>query len=302
MINKTDSLISVILVNYNGKAFIEECLDPLVQEPDAERLEIFVVDNGSSDGSPELISKKYPEVILLRNAENRGYAWANNRGIQAARGEYILLLNTDTVVQPGVLLELLKILKSDRDAGAIGPLLYYNEGKYQVSFGKKVDFIHEMLQKSILNFVYKRRLKLLRRNLYVGWLSGACMLIEKTALKDAGHFDDNFFLYFEDIDLCYRLRKKKFKLIFTPSVKVYHKGGGSSAAESLKNRFFYRQSQLYFYRKHNSKMSLFLLQMYLSVVFFLSYLKSCLGRESQAREKMNFFKLLKMSNGDKNRS
>jgi GT2 family glycosyltransferase len=292
----------VILVNYNGRAFIEECLDSLVQDSDAGRLEIFVVDNGSSDGSPELISKKYPKVILLRNAENRGYAWANNKGIRAARGDYILLLNTDTTMQPGVLFELVKVLKSDPNAAAVGPLLYYSEGKHQVSFGEKVDFMHEMLQKSILNFVYKKRLKSLHGNLYVGWLSGACMLLEKKALKNVGYFDDKFFLYFEDIDLCYRLRKKKYKLIFTPSVQVYHKGGGSSAADSLKNRFFYRQSQLYFYRKHNSKMSLSLLKTYLSVIFFLSYLKSCLGREKQVKEKMNFFKLLRMPDGEKDRS
>lgn len=302
MKNKTDPRISVILVNYNGRAFIEECLDSLVKDPGAEHLEIFVVDNGSRDGSPELISKKYPKVGLIRNDENRGYARANNQAIQAAGGEYFLLLNTDTAVPPGVLFELLEALKSDPNAGAVGPLLYFDEGKFQVSFGKKVDFIHEILQKSILTFFYKNRLKSMRRNLYVGWLSGACMLVEKKALKDVGYFDDSFFLYFEDIDLCYRLRKKKYKLIFTPSVKVYHKGGGSSAANSLKNRFFYRQSQLYFYRKHNSKMSLLLLKTYLCVIFFLSYSKSLIGRENQLKEKQNFFKLLRKPRSGKDRS
>lgn len=302
MISKIDPQISVILVNYNGKAFIEECLDSLVQDPGAERMEILVVDNGSRDGSPELINQKYPEVKLIKNTENRGYAWANNQAIKAAGGEYILLLNTDTAVRPGVFFELLKILRSDKNAGAVGPLLYFDESKYQVSFGNKVDFIHEMLQKSILNFVYKRRLRSLSQNLYVGWLSGACMMIAKRALEEVGLFDDNFFLYFEDIDLCYRLRKKKYKLIFTPLVKVYHKGGGSSAADSLRNRFFYRQSQLYFYRKHNSKRSLFLLKTYLSFAFFLSYLKSLLFRENKVKEKKNFFKLLSESNRRDDRS
>ena len=128
------------------------------------------------------------------------------------------------------------------------------------------------------------------------------MMVEKKALEEVGLFDNNFFLYFEDIDLCYRLRKKKYKLIFTPLVMVYHKGGGSSAADSLKNRFFYRQSQLYFYRKHNSKRSLFLLKTYLSFTFFLSYLKSLLFREKKVKEKKNFFKLLNKSNRRDDRS
>ena len=127
-------------------------------------------------------------------------------------------------------------------------------------------------------------------------------MVEKRALEEVGLFDDNFFLYFEDIDLCYRLRKKKFELIFTPLVKVFHKGGGSSVADSVKNRFFYRQSQLYFYRKHNSKPSLVLLKAYLSVAFFISYLKSFLFRENKVQEKKNYFKLLSRSNRRENRS
>ena len=176
MISKKPPQISVILVNYNGKAFIEDCLDSLIRDPFYSHIEIIVVDNGSKDGSPEKIKEKYPAVNLLRNTENMGYAWANNRGIQAARGDYILLLNTDTVVDSGALSGLLNILKSDESAAAVGPLLYFNKGKYQVSFGNKIDFFQEMLQKSVMNFIYKMKLKSLRRNIYTGWLSGACLL------------------------------------------------------------------------------------------------------------------------------
>jgi len=302
LVSKKAPQTSVILVNYNGKGFIEDCLDSLIQDSFYPFMEIIVVDNGSRDGSPELITKKYPEIKLIRNEENRGYACANNQGIHAAKADYFLLLNTDTVVQPETLTELLSILRSDEKAGAVGPLLYFNKGKYQVSFGNKVDFFHEILQKSTLNFIWKKRLRSLRRNLAVGWLSGACLMIRKQALEDIGLFDDNFFLYFEDIDLCYRLRQKKYKLIFTPSVRVYHKGGGSSAADSLKNRFFYRKSQLYFYEKHNSKLSFFLLKIYLCIVFCLSYLKSWLGRENRIKEKAEFFKLLKFFDKENNQT
>jgi len=283
----------VILVNYNGKVFIEDCLDSLIRDPFYEQTEILVVDNGSKDESPELIREKYPVVNLLINTENRGFAWANNQGIQVSRGDYVLLLNTDTAVPPGALRELLSILKSDENIGAVGPLLYSNENQYQVSFGYKVDFLHELLKRSILNYIWKKRLRYLRRDIAVRWLSGACILIRKKSLEEVRFFDDNFFLYFEDIDLCYRLQQKKYKLILTPSVRVYHKGGGSSVAESLKNRLHYRRSQLYFYQKHNSRLSLFLLKIYLRIVFLFSYVKSRLAKDGSAARKKEFFKLLR---------
>lgn len=284
----------MILVNYNGKVFIEDCLDSLIRDPFHKQAEILVVDNGSKDESPELIRKKYPEVNLITNPNNRGFARANNQGIQASRGDYVLLLNTDTAVPPGTLPALLKILKSDEGIGAVGPLLYSNEDRYQVSFGYKVDFFQEMLKRSLLNYIWKKRLRSISRNIAVRWLSGACLLIRKASLEEVRFFDENFFLYFEDIDLCYRLRKKKYRLIFTPSVKVYHKGGGSSVAESLKSRLHYRRSQLYFYRKHNSRLSLFLLKVYLWIVFFFSYVKSRLARDGLAAGKKEFFKLLRL--------
>ncbi len=293
MISKQNPEISVILVNYNGKVFIEDCLDSLIRDPFYEQTEILVVDNGSKDESPELIREKYPVVNLLINTENRGFAWANNQGIQVSRGDYVLLLNTDTAVPPGALRELLSILKSDENIGAVGPLLYSNENQYQVSFGYKVDFLHELLKRSILNYIWKKRLRYLRRDIAVRWLSGACILIRKKSLEEVRFFDDNFFLYFEDIDLCYRLQQKKYKLILTPSVRVYHKGGGSSVAESLKNRLHYRRSQLYFYQKHNSRLSLFLLKIYLRIVFLFSYVKSRLAKDGSAARKKEFFKLLR---------
>jgi GT2 family glycosyltransferase len=293
LISKQNPEISVILVNYNGKVFIEDCLDSLIRDPFYEQTEILVVDNGSKDESPELIREKYPVVNLLINTENRGFAWANNQGIQVSRGDYVLLLNTDTAVPPGALRELLSILKSDENIGAVGPLLYSNENQYQVSFGYKVDFLHELLKRSILNYIWKKRLRYLRRDIAVRWLSGACILIRKKSLEEVRFFDDNFFLYFEDIDLCYRLQQKKYKLILTPSVRVYHKGGGSSVAESLKNRLHYRRSQLYFYQKHNSRLSLFLLKIYLRIVFLFSYVKSRLAKDGSAARKKEFFKLLR---------
>ncbi|MGB8952708.1 MAG: glycosyltransferase family 2 protein [Candidatus Aminicenantales bacterium] len=261
--------LSCILVNFNDRMHLEECLPAIERSARGMDFETIVVDNNSSDGSPEYVTRNFPAVQLIRNTENVGFARANNQGVKASRGEYVLFLNTDTVIAPEALNLLLRELKVDPAVGAVGPALLRKDKSFQVSFGNTVNFFSELLRKCLLNFCLRTRLKWARKKREVGWLSAACFLARKRIVEEAGGFDENFFLYFEDIDLCMRIRKKGGKLLYLPAAKVFHEGGATTRFRALQSRLAYRESQVYYYRKHNSKISLFWLRLYLRINFWV---------------------------------
>ena len=257
--------VSVILVNFNDRDRLSACLRSLRgQEPAPE---IIVVDNASNDGSPELLAAEFPEVRRLALAENGGFGKANNAGVLAATGELLLFLNTDTVVPPGAVNALAGRLSSAPDAAAAGPALVRPSGRFQVSFGRSVGLFGQSLQKFLLNPLHERTLPGSRTVRSVGWLSAACLLCRRSAFEAAGGFDEEFFLYFEDIDLCARLRKAGGRLLFDPSVTVLHEGGATTSVRSAASRFEYRRSQVLFYRKHRSPVSEAVLRLLLRVEF-----------------------------------
>jgi hypothetical protein len=255
--------LSIIFVNYNDRRHLEECLTSLQKNALSFSHEIIVVDNASTDGSYEPVGHKFREVRWISLSENAGFSKANNRGARESRGDFLLFLNTDTVVPPGALTGLLENLRSDESAGAAGPALYRGRSKFQVSFGRSVDFFAQFRQKIFLNPYYKIALKKSRKKRETGWLSAACFLCRRTAFERMGGFDENFFIYFEDIDLCLRMRKAGWKLIYLPRIAVFHEGGGATSGRPGLSRYEYRKSQMYFYQKHNSKASLGLLRFYL---------------------------------------
>jgi GT2 family glycosyltransferase len=204
-----------------------------------------------------------------------GFAKANNIGIRASGGEFILFLNTDTIVPPKVLPAFLAEIRAEPGIGAIGPALVHKDQGYQVSFGRRRSFPNEIVQKIFLNPYYKAALKFSDKPKEVDWVGGACLLSRRVALEEAGLFDENFFLYFEDIDLCLRIKKRGYKIIYFPRLQVIHIGGATTTASPLRRlqtRLEYRRSQVYFYRQHNSAASVFLLKIYLKLRFAVSLL------------------------------
>jgi GT2 family glycosyltransferase len=268
------------------------CLRSLRDHSGGIGLEVVAVDNNSSDGSQEYIRREFPEVRLIANRENIGFSRANNLGISETRGDYLLFLNTDTAVTQGALSSLLQELRENPSTGAIGPALFRKPNVYQVSFGKKVSFVSQFLQKYFKNFYFALRLKASRRKREVHWLSAACLLVRRSALEEAGYFDENFFLYFEDIDLCRRMRQLGWKLVYLPQAAVFHEGGATTAPRGLRSRLEYRRSQLYFYRKHNSALSLFCLRLYLYLNFHLLFFRA-MKKEKNPELRKLFFSLLK---------
>jgi len=255
-------LVSVVLVNFNDGAHIEKCLSSVVRNADGIDLEVVVVDNRSTDGSPELVETRFPQVKVIRNSENAGFSKANNRGILESRGELVLILNTDTELFPGTLGPLLEEMKGNASTGIVGPALINAEDRVQVSFGGPVDFFRELFRRSFLNAFRGRSLAGRPRRRETDWVSGAFMLARRRALEDAGFFDEGFFLYFEDIDLCLRTKARGWKAVYLPEAKAFHEGGATTRPRGLQSRWEYRRSQLRFYDKHCGPVSRTLLRFY----------------------------------------
>jgi len=289
--------LSVVLVNYNDRNHVLECLSSIEKTAGSLDYEIIVVDNNSQDGSPAEIVRRFPRIKLVSNSRNVGFAKANNQGWLGSRGEFILFLNTDTVVEPGALSQLLGELKSNLEAGAVGPALFSGVRSYQVSFGRRVSFCSQLWQKSVLNPFHKIALRTSRRKRKVGWLSAACLLIRRDALQRAEGFDENFFIYFEDIDLCLRIRQAGSKLVYLPQARVLHWGGASTSVDLAASKYEYRKSQVYFYRKHNSKAAQSLLRLYLKLNVQILAWRGCFRGESGKRLREQYAWLLKSRAG-----
>jgi GT2 family glycosyltransferase len=278
----TDLELSVVLVNYNDRVHLPACLSSLEDALSGLSAEVILVDNQSEDGSPGLVRSSFPWVRLVENDRNVGYPRGNNIGFRQARGECVLFLNTDTVVPKDAAAALLAGIKARPEVGAIGPALVDEAGRFQVSFGMKVDFWSEILQKLLLNRYYRMMLRYSRKPRAVGWLSGACLLARRAAVEAAGLFDEGFFLYFEDIDLCQRIAGLGFKLIYYPGVRVSHVGGGATSSRRWQSRLEYRRSQIRFYEKYNHRRSRRLLRLYLkSTVLVLGLGAGKYGKEER---------------------
>jgi N-acetylglucosaminyl-diphospho-decaprenol L-rhamnosyltransferase len=285
--------LSVVIVSYNVMDYVEACLSSIKENLSSSAVETIVIDNASTDGSPDMIRENFPWAKLIKNHRNLGYSRANNQGIKEAEGEFILLLNPDTVILPNAINILQNELRNDPTIGAVGPLLFSSENRFQVSFGMEISFFHEFLQKSVLNNYFRRKLKKMKEKREVGWLSGACLLTRKSILEKAGLFDEDFFLYFEDIDLCRRIRKRGRKLILVPEAKVYHAEGGSAAKLKKSSLYHYRKSQLLYYKKHGSWLSIFLLRFYLRINFALLYAANFFKSSEERDFVWSLFQLLK---------
>jgi GT2 family glycosyltransferase len=283
--------LSVIIVNYNDRTHLPACLSSLEKALSGLSAEVVLIDNQSEDGSLELVRSSFPWVRLIENERNVGYPRANNIGFRQSRGEYVLFLNTDTVMPADAPASLLAGIKARPQIAGVGPALIHEDGSFQVSFGNRRSFFSELCQKLILNPYYKRALQRSRKPRAAGWLSGACLLARRAAVEAAGLFDEAFFFYFEDIDLCRRISDRGYELVFLPAVHVFHVGGATTSTRPWPSRLEYRRSQLRFYKKHNSRFSLALIRLYLKLII-LALVPAIKKNEAKARYRQGLKKIL----------
>lgn len=238
-------MISALVVSYETRDLLAATLGRLLALPDPPD-EVIVADNGSRDGSPEMVAAEFPRVRLLPLGENLGFGAANNRAAAAARGDQLLLLNSDAWPLPGALTRLGAALDRAPRLALAAPLLRYPDGAPQFHWAPATGVVGEALQK--LRNPFERWSWIHRLRGPGGWFTAAGALVRRAAFEAVGGFDEGFFLYFEDVDLCVRLRAAGWRLRTVPEATVIHLKGGSQSAEVESLDF--RRSQLRFYARH----------------------------------------------------
>jgi GT2 family glycosyltransferase len=273
------SLVSIILVNYNGIDVIENCLQSLQQFLQAVPHEVIVVDNASQDGSPDLVKQNFPQVHLIRLVENRGFGAGNNIGAKIANGEFLFFLNTDTQLISDVLPTLVMLMKEYPDVGIIGSKLLNSDGSLQLSTAWAVSIAGEFRTLQQLKYYenLQRRATIMQRfdqPQEVDVVVGAAFLIRRTLFETLGGFDENFFMYFEESDLCQRAQYLGWKILYTPAVSLIHIRGHSTDKIAGRMAIEYRRSQLYYYQKHRPLWEQVVLRLYLLLKFAIAALRS----------------------------
>jgi len=280
--------LSVIIVNYNVTFFLEQCLYSVQKAMKDLQAEVIVVDNNSVDGSVEMLREKFPWVTCLANRDNRGFSRANNQAIRQAGGEYILLLNPDTVVEDDTFAKTVSFMDAHPDAGGLGVKMVDGKGRYlpeskrglptpAVAF-YKISGLARLFPKSKTFGRYHLGYLDRDKTAEVEILSGAFMLLRKSALDKAGLLDEDFFMYGEDIDLSYRLLKAGYKNYYFPETRIIHYKGESTKKSSVNYVYVFYRAMAIFARKHFSQSNARIFSLLIHVAIFFRAALAVLNR------------------------
>lgn len=286
-------ILSVVIVNYNVKYFLEQCLLSVRKASQNLAIEVFVVDNNSIDGSCDVVKEKFPEVKLIENKTNTGFAMANNQAIKLSTGKYVLLLNPDTVVEEDTFQKIISFMESHPDAGALGVHMIDGKGNFlpeskrglpvpSVAF-YKISGLAALFPKSKtfgkyhLGFLDKNKIQ------EVDVLSGAFMLLRKTTLEKTGLLDETFFMYGEDIDLSYRIQKAGYKNYYFPETKIIHYKGESTKKSSVNYVVVFYRAMAIFAKKHFTQRNAALFSSLVNIAIFL---RACAAVVSRLVDKL----------------
>ncbi|MBW4509769.1 MAG: glycosyltransferase family 2 protein [Scytonematopsis contorta HA4267-MV1] len=271
--------VSIILVNYNGADVLPNCLNSLEKYIDKTECEIILVDNASSDGSPEFVAESFPKINLIRLPKNIGFGAGNNAGAQVAKGEFLFLLNTDTILTSNIIPFLKDLMQKRPEVGAIGPKLLNHDGSFQVSISKQIGIKGEFQTRKMHQSTQENdKLRLIEQEYQdikeVDIIVGAAYFIRADLFNSLSGFDEKFFMYFEESDLCERVKNKGYKILYTPQVSLIHLKGVSTQKVANAMVVEYRRSQLCFYQKHRPIWENFILRVYLFYKFSLEFVNT----------------------------
>jgi GT2 family glycosyltransferase len=256
--------LSIIVVNWNVCELLRRCLTSISAErkrPTA--LEIIVVDNGSADSSVEMVETEFPHVRLIANADNRGFAAANNQGIAIARGRYVMLLNPDTEVLGGALEALVDFGDAHTDVGVIGPQLLNPDRSVQSSRRRYPTLSTALFESTWLEPRAPRRL--LERYYVldrpddttqdVDWVDGAALMVRRKVIEQTGLLDEGFFMYSEELDWCRRIKEAGWRVVYLPTARVVHHRGKSSEQVVVARHIYFQTSKVRYFRKHHGRLT-----------------------------------------------
>jgi GT2 family glycosyltransferase len=249
--------LSIVIVSYNTKEMLRNCLRSLPAATEGLSIETFVVDNASPDGSAEMVRLEFPEVHLIANTENAGFTRGNNQALKLCTGQYIVLLNPDTEAEPGSLTLLARYLEAHPEVGAVGPKLLNTDGSNQPN-GRRfptpwIEFLgHSGLAKWNMRG-YNLRYQYQREDFDIEWetdqVTGACLMLPRAVLEKVGVLEEAFYMYYEETELCWRIKQAGWKVMYVPQSRVVHHWMGSARQRSkAMTRQLYKSAIIY-YRK-----------------------------------------------------
>lgn len=282
ILNNVD--LTIVLVNYNMEKLLRECLNSVYQSTTGVEFEAIVVDNRSTDGSVKILKTEFPRVKFIENEKNLGFARANNQAIKQSQGKYLLLLNPDTVLRSSSLHKMIAFMDNRSEAGVLGCKILNPDGTIQPSHDNFPNLFTELSRVMQLKRLIpgaKMKAKIGRKwgkmlgstlggylRLYwdtkrvreVDWVTGAFFLARRKALEGIGLLDEEFFMYYEDAEWCYRMRQKGWKIFYFPFFEITHYGESSSKFSP--HAFIERhKSMQYFFRKHRGEKAVFMLRL-----------------------------------------
>jgi GT2 family glycosyltransferase len=285
--NRSEKPLSIVIVNYNVKNLLKRCLESVFEYEKDIEFEVIVVDNSSSDRSQEMLKRDFPGVKLIENNRNLGFSAGCNQGIRESRGRYILLLNPDAELTPGGINDMIDFMDSKPEVGICGPKMTDQKGNLQFSCRSFPSYLTAVSSnQSVLNRIFPENFlsqKYLLKNQdhseirEVDWVSGSCLLAKREAFEKVGLLDERFYMYVEDVDLCYRAELAGFSVFYFPNVVVIHHIGKSTQRRKIDMLVEHHKSMYHFYRKHYDPNLLLK-----AVVFFFVGVRLCFVMGSRA--------------------
>ena len=257
--------LSIVIISKDTRELIKDLLESINKDKALEAYieEVVLVDNASADGTDGLVKESFPNVIYIRNDDNMGFAASANKGIASSGGEYIMLLNSDTLLIEGEICKMLRFMAENQDVGICGPQLVYPDMKLQRSFAYVPSLLFEIIPRSFLELLFPgkysaknsmseigNRKSEIGNNYDVPSLIGAAIMIRRTVLEALGGFDERFFFFLEETDLCVSAKSKGHRVVFYPGAKVIHLQGKTVGKNWVKGRIEYNISLYKFIKKH----------------------------------------------------
>jgi len=260
--------LSICVVSYSTKDLLKQCLESIYRETKGISFEIFIVDNASIDGSVEMVKNNFPNVNLIKNKKNLGFASASNQAIKDSKGRYILLLNPDTVILNSSLNKLVKFMDSHSEAGVVGPQILNPNRTFQFSYDEGISlkiFFNIFILSNLLPLFkillipikkvkhYFRKSQGMEHHLKikeVGRIRGCCLLVRQEVIEQVGLMDEQFFMYCEEVDWEYRMKNAGWKIYFYPFARIIHYWGASTAPNKQQFNLIQWQSNYKYIRKH----------------------------------------------------
>lgn len=246
--------ISVVIINWNTKALVLQCIESVSRTVSDLEIEIWVVDNGSADGSVEAVKQAFPDVHIIENGENLGFAKANNRALARITGKYALLLNSDAVLTPGAAAALYEFMERTPDAGMTCGQLLNEDGSLQNSFANFPTLASLLVNESVLRMIAPRHYtpKTVQSSgpMEIESGIGACLMVRKAAVDAVGLLDERYFFFFEETDWALCMRRAGWKSFFVPAARIYHLQGQSVGHRLASRVLFYESRYRYFKKWH----------------------------------------------------